>query len=81
MLQHEVVPFFQGIPGTIFQQNNAGPHVAKTIRDFCSAQQMQLLPWVAYSQDLSPIEHIRDLVGRCLTRDLRPAASKEEIWL
>ncbi|GFX64531.1 transposable element Tc1 transposase [Trichonephila clavipes] len=46
-LQPEVIPFLQGIPETIFQQDNARPHVAKTVRDFCSAQHMQLLPWPA----------------------------------
>ncbi|GFW27456.1 transposable element Tc1 transposase [Trichonephila clavipes] len=44
VLQPEVVPFLQGIPGTIFQQDNARPHVPKTVGDFCSAQHMQLLP-------------------------------------
>ncbi|GFW49321.1 transposable element Tc1 transposase [Trichonephila clavipes] len=34
VLQPEVVPFLQGISGDIFQQDNAGPHVAKTVRDF-----------------------------------------------
>ena len=30
---------------------------------------------------MSPIEHVRDLVGRRLARDPRPAASKDELWL
>ncbi|GFV59170.1 transposable element Tc1 transposase [Trichonephila clavipes] len=47
-----------GIPGAIFQQDNARPHVAKTVRDFCSAQHMQLLPWSTYSPDMLPIEHV-----------------------
>ncbi|GFU94860.1 transposable element Tcb2 transposase [Trichonephila clavipes] len=45
----------EGMPGAIFQQDNARLHVAKTVRDFCSAQ---LLPWPAYSPDMSPIEHV-----------------------
>ncbi|GFU93602.1 transposable element Tcb2 transposase [Trichonephila clavipes] len=57
--------------------DNAHPHVAKTIRDFCSAQHMQLLPWSAYSPNMSPIEHVWDLVGWRLARDPRPAASKD----
>ncbi|GFX54334.1 transposable element Tcb2 transposase [Trichonephila clavipes] len=57
-------------------QNIACPQVAKTVRDFCSAQRMQLLLWLAYSPDMSPIEHVWDLVGLRLARDLRPAASK-----
>ncbi|GFW92484.1 transposable element Tcb2 transposase [Trichonephila clavipes] len=43
------------------------------------AQHMQLLPWPAYSPDMSPIEHVGDLVGRRLVHDPRPAASKDEL--
>ncbi|GFU42152.1 transposable element Tcb2 transposase [Trichonephila clavipes] len=65
----------------IFQLDNACSRVTKTVRDFCSAQYMQLLPWIAYSPDMSPIEPVWDLVGRCLARDLRPGASKDELLL
>ncbi|GFW63589.1 transposable element Tcb2 transposase [Trichonephila clavipes] len=75
----EVVPF--GIRGTIFQQDYAHPYVAKTVRDLCSAQLMKLLPLPAYSPDMSPIEHMWDLVGRRLTPDPRPAVSKYELLL
>ncbi|GFY35393.1 hypothetical protein TNCV_194861 [Trichonephila clavipes] len=44
----------------------------------CSGQHMQLLPWIAYSPDMSPTEHVWDLVGRRLARDPRPAVSKDE---
>ncbi|GFU38060.1 transposable element Tcb2 transposase [Trichonephila clavipes] len=37
-------------------------------------QHMQLLPWTAYSPDISPMEHVWDFVGRHLARDPRPAA-------
>ncbi|PRD18896.1 UNVERIFIED_CONTAM: Transposable element Tcb2 transposase [Trichonephila clavipes] len=56
-------------------------HVAKIVRDFCSAQHMQFLPWSAYSLDMSDIEHVWDLGGRRLTRDPRPTASKDELLL
>ncbi|GFT59901.1 transposable element Tc1 transposase [Trichonephila clavipes] len=62
VLQPEVIPFLQCIPGAIFQKDNAGPHVGKTVRDFCSAQHMQFLPWPTYSLDMSPVEHVWDLV-------------------
>ncbi|GFV85548.1 transposable element Tc1 transposase [Trichonephila clavipes] len=81
VLQLEVVPFLQGMSGAIFKQNNERRHVAKTVRDFCSSLHMQLLLWSAYSPDMSPTEHVWDLVGRCLARDLRPAASKDELLL
>ena len=53
----------------------------KTIRDFCSDQHTQLLPWPAYSPDMSPIEQAWNLVGWRLAYDLCPAASKDELWL
>ncbi|GFU08986.1 transposable element Tcb2 transposase [Trichonephila clavipes] len=70
-----------GIPGAIFQQDNVRPHVAKTVRDLCSAQHMLLLPWPAYSPVMSPIEHVWDLAGRRPARDPRPAPSKDELLL
>ncbi|GFT40623.1 transposable element Tcb1 transposase [Trichonephila clavipes] len=42
---------------------------------------MQLLPWPAYSLDISPIEHLWDLVDRLLSRDPHPAASKDKLLL
>ncbi|GFV32284.1 transposable element Tcb2 transposase [Trichonephila clavipes] len=63
------------------RQDNTRPHIAKTVRDFCSAQHMHFLPWPAYSPDMSPIEHLWDLVGQRLARDPRPAASKYELLL
>ena len=58
VLQPEVVPFLQGIPGAIFQQDNASPHVAKIVRDFCSPQRMQLPLWPGYPPDMSSIESV-----------------------
>ena len=69
----EIVPFLQSIPRTIFQQDNACSDVIKTVRDFCSSQHKQHIPWLSYWPDMSPIEHVWDLVSR---RDPRPGASK-----
>ncbi|GFU57529.1 transposable element Tc1 transposase [Trichonephila clavipes] len=65
VLPLEVVAFLQCIPGAIFQQDNACPHVAKTVRDLFSRTHATssldcLFP------DMSPIEHVWDLVGRRL---------------
>ncbi|GFT38075.1 hypothetical protein TNCV_4103131 [Trichonephila clavipes] len=57
------------------------PHVTKTVRDFRSAQYMQLLTWPAYSPVMSPIDPVWDLVGQLLARDPCPAASKDELLL
>ena len=79
VLQPEVVSFLQVVTGAIFQRNNARPDVAKILEDFNSSQYMQLLLWSSHSSDISPIEHARDFFGRCLARDLRPVASKDEL--
>ncbi|GFU77207.1 transposable element Tcb2 transposase [Trichonephila clavipes] len=69
------------LPGAVFQQDNARPHVAKTVKSYLDSQQAQLLPWPAYSPDMSPIEHEWDIVGRRIARDLHPVASTDELWL
>ncbi|GFU59733.1 hypothetical protein TNCV_3186891 [Trichonephila clavipes] len=62
-------------PGVM--QDNARSHV----RDFCSAQHLQLLSWPANSPDMSPIDHVWDLAGRRLARDPPSAASKDELLM
>ncbi|GFT00625.1 transposable element Tcb2 transposase [Trichonephila clavipes] len=81
VLWPEIAPFLHGNPGIIFHKDNAHPHIAKTVQVFCSAQHMLLLPWPAYSPDISPIEHVWDLVGRRLAHVPCPAASKDELLL
>ncbi|GFX61886.1 transposable element Tcb2 transposase [Trichonephila clavipes] len=72
----------EGLPRAVFQQDNARPHVAKTVKSYLDSQKVQLLPWPAYSPDMSPIEHEWDIVGRRrIARDLRPVASTDELWL
>ncbi|GFV07818.1 hypothetical protein TNCV_305661 [Trichonephila clavipes] len=45
---------------------------------FTPTYSVQLIPWLACSQDMSTIEHVWDFVSRRLARDPRPAASKGE---
>ncbi|GFW27148.1 transposable element Tcb1 transposase [Trichonephila clavipes] len=42
---------------------------------------MQLLPWPAYSPNMSPIEYEWDLFGQRLTRDPCPSASQKDLLL
>ncbi|KFM57147.1 Transposable element Tcb1 transposase, partial [Stegodyphus mimosarum] len=81
VLQPEAVPFLQSLPGAVFQQDNARPHTARIVKSFFAAQQVQLLPWPACSPDMSPIEHVWDVIGRRLARDPRPVASADELWV
>ncbi|KFM57173.1 Transposable element Tcb1 transposase, partial [Stegodyphus mimosarum] len=81
VLQPEAVPFLQSLPGAVFQQDNARPHTARIVKSFFAAQQVQLLPWPACSPDMSPIEHVWDVIGRRLARDPCPVASADELWV
>ncbi|GFW91786.1 transposable element Tcb1 transposase [Trichonephila clavipes] len=56
ILRPHVGPFLNGLPGAIFQQDNARPHTARVARDF--PRHFQTLPWPVRSPDLSPIEHV-----------------------
>ena len=58
-----VLPFVRRYNVT-FQQDNARPHVARICMDFLATNHVNVLPWPAYSPDLSPIEHIWDIIDR-----------------
>ncbi|GFV40265.1 hypothetical protein TNCV_1444181 [Trichonephila clavipes] len=61
--------------------NRRAPNNLKNWQWTTEAQHVQLLPWPAYSPDMSPIEHVWNLVCWRLARDSRPAASKDEHFL
>ncbi|GFV19859.1 transposable element Tcb2 transposase [Trichonephila clavipes] len=58
-------PFLNGLPGAIFQQDNARPHTARVAQDFL--RHFQYLPWPARSPNLSPEEHVWDQLKRQMT--------------
>ncbi|GFX96482.1 transposable element Tcb2 transposase [Trichonephila clavipes] len=55
-------PFLNGLPGAVFQQDNARPHTARVAQDFL--RHFQTLPWPARSPDLFPVEHVWDQLKR-----------------
>jgi hypothetical protein len=63
ILQPVVIPFVQRHDLT-FQQDNARPHVARICNDYLHANNVDILPWPAFSPDLSPIEHLWDKLDR-----------------
>ncbi|GFV95437.1 DUF4817 domain-containing protein [Trichonephila clavipes] len=58
ILRPHVGPFLNGLPGAIFQQDNARPHTARVAQDFL--RHFQTLPWPARSPDLFSVEHVGD---------------------
>ncbi|GBM91450.1 hypothetical protein AVEN_226832-1 [Araneus ventricosus] len=59
------------IQGGVFQQTNARSHTAAVTQH--TLQSVDMLPWPARSPELSPIEHVWDIIGRQLHRHLQSA--------
>ncbi|GFW28915.1 transposable element Tcb2 transposase [Trichonephila clavipes] len=62
ILRPHVGPFLNGLPGAIFQQDNARPHTARVAQDFL--RHFQTLPWPARSPDFSLVEPVWDQLKR-----------------
>ena len=48
----------------MFQHDNARPHVARICTQFREVENIPILPWPAYSPDMSPIEHVWDALDQ-----------------
>jgi len=81
ILRPHLVPFMQAHPDLrIFQQDNARPHSARVTTAFLQGEAVDVMPWMPYSPDLSPIEHLWDEIGRRLScRDPHPMTRQELI--
>ncbi|GFT05319.1 DDE_3 domain-containing protein [Trichonephila clavipes] len=62
ILRPHVGPFLNGLPGVIFQHDNARPHTARVAQDFL--HHFQIIPWPVCSPDSSPVEHVWDQLKR-----------------
>ncbi|GFW16507.1 transposable element Tcb1 transposase [Trichonephila clavipes] len=77
VLRLVAIPYLQGLPNAIFQQDNARPHTARISQH--TLRGVQMLPWPAYSPDLSPIEHVWDVIGRRL-QTLPLPRTNDPLW-
>lgn len=72
VLQPVVVPFLRQ-NNAILQDDNARPHRAARIQQYLQQRNIQHIDWPARLPDLSPIEHVWDILGQGVrNRDPQP---------
>ncbi|GFV21265.1 transposable element Tcb1 transposase [Trichonephila clavipes] len=79
MLEPVVLPYLQGLATAIFQQDNVRPHGARIVQRFF-VNQIELLPRLARSPDLSPLESMGSVVAQRLAQITPPAATPNQLW-
>ncbi|GFW98936.1 transposable element Tcb1 transposase [Trichonephila clavipes] len=73
-------PGIMGLATTIFQQDNARPHVACIVQRFFVNHEIELIPLPACSPYLPPIENMWFVVAQRLTQFAPPAATPDQPW-
>lgn len=66
------------VRGAIHQQDGAAVHTAKHVREFLKENGVRLLTWPAQSPDMSPIEHIWQLMKQGIEK--KTFANRDELW-
>ncbi|CAH1996987.1 unnamed protein product [Acanthoscelides obtectus] len=79
VLEPHLLPYLDTLADPTFQQDNARPHVTRVTIDFFQHNDVTLLPWPPRSPDLSPIEHVWDMMGRRLLNLQHPPQTLEAL--
>ena len=62
----------------LYQHDNAPAHCARRTQVYLEEEDIEQLPWPAFSPDLNPIEHAWDALGRAVrNRPNRPTNLRE----
>ena len=59
-----IVPYINNGSADVLQQDNARPHTARHSQTVLATHNVATLDWPAKSQDMSPIVHLWDYLGR-----------------
>ena len=86
VLQPVVLPFLHQHQCQ-YQDDNARPHRARIVQDFFRQNNVVRIDWPARSPDMSPIEHVWDILGQRVQRRIPAprtcqtlAAALQEEW-
>lgn len=79
VVEPNVLPYLRRLEDPLFQQDNARPHVARVSLNCFEEANVNLLPWPPRSPDLSPIEHVWDMMGRRLRNLPNPPLTLEAL--
>ncbi|GFW29519.1 transposable element Tcb1 transposase [Trichonephila clavipes] len=64
----------------MFQQDNARPHVSRIVQSLFVNHQIELLPWLAHSLEVLPIENMWFMVAQRLTQISRTDVTPDQLW-
>ena len=80
MLRQHVLPTLRSAANqpTIFMQDNAPCHTAKSIKTFFTEEILTVMDWPAQSPDMNPIENVRTLLNERIKN--RNPSNVEELW-
>ena len=79
VLSPQVTPHMQHHPEAIFMHDNARPHVADVCVRYLRHNNIETLPWKAYSPDINPIKHVWNHNGRRVRARQSPPRTHGEL--
>ncbi|GFV46727.1 kinesin-like protein [Trichonephila clavipes] len=63
----------------LFMEDNTRPHRANIVDECLQSEDIIRMDWPAYSPDLNPIEHVRDMLGQRITARQPPPSCLPEL--